>query len=319
MSEEKGLVTEDRERLERYRKWRRAQLKRRAARRRQWFRYVAVVCLAVMGLALVTWRVERARDARTRIVSEPRTAPSESAAITSHEPAPRALSPEAAETVIKRTPAEAQRVEPRRTLRSKLPARASRGSAARKPPPRERSAPSSPSTQDPAPVRDVAVGAEVPSAPSAFDFAVSTQPSSTPTAVPPVSAPASALLDETAADPSQSIATETPTSPTPDDPQTVPPPPLDMHGVAAAAPANVPDAAPGPGCAGGSVKEARQPRAAHTQARGQVVADCVVGWLKGEMQEFRDGMRREIDELRAGFDRVRGALQRLRSELRHSE
>jgi hypothetical protein len=49
------------------------------------------------------------------------------------------------------------------------------------------------------------------------------------------------------------------------------------------------------------------------------VAHCVVGWLKGEVLEFHDGAKREIDEFRAGFDKVRRALQRFGSRVRSSE
>ena len=49
------------------------------------------------------------------------------------------------------------------------------------------------------------------------------------------------------------------------------------------------------------------------------VADCVVGWLKGGVQDCRDGAKREIGEFRAGFDRLRRGLQRFGSKLRSSE
>jgi hypothetical protein len=93
----------------------------------------------------------------------------------------------------------------------------------------------------------------------------------------------------------------------------VAPPPSKPEAVTTAiAPSNIPDGVPAPGCAGASVTEAGQLRA-------QAVADCVVGWLKGEVQEFRDGAKREIDEFRAGFERVRRALQRFGSKARSSE
>jgi len=43
---------------------------------------------------------------------------------------------------------------------------------------------------------------------------------------------------------------------------------------------------------------------------------CAKGWLKGEVQEFRDGVKREVGEFRAGFVKVRQGLQRLGSKLR---
>jgi hypothetical protein len=39
----------------------------------------------------------------------------------------------------------------------------------------------------------------------------------------------------------------------------------------------------------------------------------------GEIQEFRDGVKREAGEFRAGFDKVRRGLQRLGSKLRGAE
>jgi hypothetical protein len=67
MSEGKNPATEDRERLERYLRSRRAALRRQAARRQRLSRYITVTGLAVIGLALVTWRLERGRDGRTPI------------------------------------------------------------------------------------------------------------------------------------------------------------------------------------------------------------------------------------------------------------
>src|ERR1700730_14599231 len=90
MSDGKDPTTENRAQLEHFLSWRRANFRRRAARRRQWFRYFAVVSLAVIGVALVTWVTERARDARGRVTFERRQAPPESVAASSHDSAPPA-------------------------------------------------------------------------------------------------------------------------------------------------------------------------------------------------------------------------------------
>lgn len=314
MSEGKGPATGDREHFERYLKWR-AEFRRRAARRRRWFWSVAVVSLAVIGLALVTWRTELARDARARVVFERRQAPPKSVATTSHDSEPRApLSAPPAGTVVKRTPTErGSRVAAREPPRIRPPERSSGASKVHTLPPRQPSSLSSPLAEDPAQTTDVAAGLRVPDASRGPDPAVSPPPSPTSTAATPASVPTSPLLKETVANRSDSVATVTPTNPTPDDAQTVAPPPSKPEAVTtASAPSNIPDGVPAPGCAGASVTEAGQSRA-------QAVADCVVGWLKGEVREFRDGAKREIDELRAGFDRVRRALQRFGSKVPSSE
>jgi hypothetical protein len=51
----------------------------------------------------------------------------------------------------------------------------------------------------------------------------------------------------------------------------------------------------------------------------QRVVDCVGGWLKGQSQEFRDGMKREFGEFRGGVDTVGRGLQWLGSKLRRPE
>ena len=55
------------------------------------------------------------------------------------------------------------------------------------------------------------------------------------------------------------------------------------------------------------------------RTRGQRVADCVGGWVKGETREFRDGVKRGVDEFRAGVDKVGRGLQWLGDKLRRPE
>jgi hypothetical protein len=64
---------------------------------------------------------------------------------------------------------------------------------------------------------------------------------------------------------------------------------------------------------------ARRPRTEAGERRGQAVADCVEGWLEGEVQQFRDGVKREVDELRAGFDRFRRGIRQFGSKIRGSD
>jgi hypothetical protein len=55
------------------------------------------------------------------------------------------------------------------------------------------------------------------------------------------------------------------------------------------------------------------------RTRGQRVADCARGWLKGQSQEFRDGVTRQVGDFRTGLDRVGRGLQWLGSKLRRPE
>jgi hypothetical protein len=36
----------------------------------------------------------------------------------------------------------------------------------------------------------------------------------------------------------------------------------------------------------------------------------LTGWLKGEADEFRDGVKREIGNFRSGYEKVRGLFKR---------
>jgi hypothetical protein len=53
--------------------------------------------------------------------------------------------------------------------------------------------------------------------------------------------------------------------------------------------------------------------------RSRRAVECVGGWLKGQAREARDGVRREIDDFRAGVDRVGRGLQALGDKLRRAE
>jgi hypothetical protein len=235
MSEGKGPATGDREHLERYLKWR-AEFRRRAARRRFWVCSVAVLSLAVLGFVLVTWRTEWARDTRARVVFERRQAPPKSVATTSHDSEPRApLSAPAAGTVVERTPAErGSRVAARETPRMGPSERSSGASKARALPPRQPSSLPSSLAEDPARTPDVAAGLRVADASRAPDAAVSPPPSPTSTSATPATVLTSPLLEEKVADRSEAVATVTPTNPTPDDAQTVAPPPSKRESVTGA-------------------------------------------------------------------------------------
>ena len=315
MSDGKDPTTENRAQLEHFLSWRQANFRRRAARRRRWFGYVAVVSLAVIGVALVTWATESARDAGGRVTFERRQAPPESVAAASHDSAPPArLSAPPAGPVIERTPvAEGPLVTARGTPRIEPFERSSGASQARSVPPRRPSSLLSPVAKAPSQTSDVAVGVPMPDASRGPDEAVSPPPSQTPIA-PPASVPTSPLLKETIAEPSGSIATATPANPKPDDAQTVASPPSKPEAVIApAAPPEGSDTVARAGSGGASTTEAGQSQAGHRQPTGRVVAESVISWLEGEVQGFRDAAKREIGEVRADFDKVRRDLLRLPS------
>jgi hypothetical protein len=285
--------------------------RRRTARRRRWFRYVALVSFVVIGVALVTWVTESARGAGGRVTFERRQAPPESVAAASHDSAPPArLSALPSGPVIERTPAaEGPRVPARGTPRIEPLKRSSEASQARTLPPRQPSSLLSPVAKDPSQTSDVAAGVQRPGPSLGLDEAVSPLPSRTPIA-PPASVPTSPLLTETVAEPSGSIATVTPANPKPDDAPTGASPPSKPEAVSAtAAPRNVPDAVARAGSGGVSITEAGQARAGHRQPKSRVVGESVVSWLE-EVQEFRDAAKREIGEFHAGVDKVLSCLAR---------
>jgi hypothetical protein len=311
MSDGRDPTTENRAPLEHFLSWRQANFRRRAARRRRWFGYVAVVSFAVIGVALVAWVTESARDARGRVTFERRQAPPESVAAASHDSAPPArLSAPPARTMIERTPAEeGPRVTARGASRIEPFKRSSGASQARPLPPRQPSSVLSPVAEDPPQTSDVAGGVQVPDASLGLNEAVSPPHSRTATA-PPLSS----LPKETVTERSGSIATTTPANPKPDDAQTVASPPSKPEAVIApASPPNSSDTVASAGNGGASTTEAGQSQAGHRQPKGGVVAESVVSWLEGEVQGFRDAAKREIGEVRADFDKVRRDLLRLPS------
>lgn len=313
-------ATGGREQLERYLKWQ-AEFRRRAARRRRRLCYVAVVFFGVAGLGLATWWTEQALDARGRVVGEPLQAAPQSGGTTSGDPEPRgSVSAPSAGTVVEQTPA---RPNPRGTARETPRLEAVEPSSgeikARTLPPRPSSLPSRVS-KDPGRTPDVAAGLPVADGSHVPDEAVSPPPSPASTADTPLTVFTSPLLEDESADRSETLATVTPTSATPDGAQTVAPPPSVLEPVTAAvtSPA-IPDARTKQGCGDALIAVAARQPGGPGQRHSQAVTDCLAGWLKGEVQEFRSGAKREISEFRSGFDTVRRALQRLGSKVRNSE
>ena len=320
MSDDKDPATGERAQLEQFLTWRRANFGRRAARRRRWFRYVAVMSSAVICVALVTWVTESARDARGRVTFERRHAPPESVAAASHDSAPPArLSAPPTGPVIERTPAEEGPRVTARGTRSEPFKHSSGTSQARPLPPREPSSFLSPVAEAPSQTSDVAGGVPMPAASLGLNEAVSSSRTRTPTA-PPANVPPSPLPKETVTERSGSIATATPANPKPDDAQTVASPASKPEAVIEpASPPNGSDTVASAGSGGASTTEAGQSQAGHRQPKGRVVAESVVSWLEGEVREFHDGAKREIGEFRAGFEKVRRLLLTLPSCLAITE
>jgi hypothetical protein len=51
------------------------------------------------------------------------------------------------------------------------------------------------------------------------------------------------------------------------------------------------------------------------EAAPRRTSDRVVAWLKDQIQEFRTGVKREIDDLRSGYDKVREGVRQLPSKI----
>jgi hypothetical protein len=312
-------ATGDHEQLERYLKWQ-SEFRRRAARRRRRLCYVAAVFVCVAGLGLATWRTEQARDARGRVVVEPLQAAPKSGGTTSGDPEPRgSVSAPSAGTVVEQTARRNPRGTAREMPRREAVEPSSGGITSRPLPPRPSSLPSR-VFKDPGRTLDVAAGLPVADGSPVPDEAVSPPPSPTSTADTPLTVFTAPLLEDESADRSETSATVTPTSPAPEGAQPVPRPPsvLEPATAAVTSPA-IPDARTKPGCGDALVAEAAQQRGGPGQRHSQAMTDCLVGWLKGEVQEFRSGAKREISEFRSGFDTVRRALQRLGSKVRSTE
>jgi hypothetical protein len=91
-------------------------------------------------------------------------------------------------------------------------------------------------------------------------------------------------------------------------PPDAPPPPA-----IAAAPreADAPPPPPAPAVAAATAAPPSPAPDAGAPASPPRARDRVVGWFKGEVQEFRDGVNREVGNFRTGYERVRGVLSKL--------
>jgi hypothetical protein len=243
-------MTHDEERLERYREWRRAEQRDRAARRRRVLGYAAAPALCVLAVGLAAWM--------GRTSSQPAT----TAAVIAPPP-PLATPPPASEVAPLPATESSPIVE--------LPDRPKPGLPWPEPPARTRAL----AAQPPAPAERDTDAADL----SAF---VAPLPVS-----PPVSAPAEApreVARETPAEAPREVARETPAEA-----------PREVAGAEVAPGPPPPAAAP----SGGAVAVAPP-----------TVRQRVSTWANGEVQEFRDGVKREVNEFRSGYAKVRGFFKR---------
>lgn len=279
MGRQDEITPEDIEQLERYREWKRSQARNRAVRRWRWIRGVSMV--VVLGLivgALVTWMA--ALRQRERVASEPLAAPLEREAA---HPNPSDGTVVATPPTITPEPAAGRTpVAPRRA--SRVP------SAAPWPAASNNRASSSEVVAAVRPSPPLPTSLDAPAATAPPITSVDT-PSTASTASPAVvSTSPTVTLEpaETASRPSDTTTGGVPAAPRS--------PPSEPNAVTANPPSSPPELAPRAGC--------------------EQANECAKGWLKGEVQEFRDGVKREIGEFRAGFVKVRQGLQRLGSKLR---
>jgi hypothetical protein len=78
----------------------------------------------------------------------------------------------------------------------------------------------------------------------------------------------------------------------------------------------VAEARAGSSCVAGAAAVRDPSLAGATPSRTERVAGCVGRWIDGEIAEFKDGVKRSVGEFRAGYEKVRGALERMGSKLR---
>jgi hypothetical protein len=310
MSPDKDPAPEDRKRVEEYVEWRRARGLEQVSRRRRWLRRAGIaMSLGVAGLTLVA----RLTGGGSRDTLE--RAPVAPLASAPLAPAPLPPSPQttAATGLIELPPAQAPRSgtaprTPRVAARAPQRPAPSDGRVLRSPPP----LPDRPSPSvDRAGTPDTAAAGAPPPQPPI--------PETAPVETTPVPAEvASTPPPDPAPDP-RGAPVMTPDNPPPGERPAMAPPPSEP-GPQAVAATSLPDGAQRPTCArDADVAETARPLADRARTSAQAVRECVGGWLEGEVQEFRDGVKREVGEFRAGFDKVRRGLRGLGSILRGAD
>jgi hypothetical protein len=308
MSDEPKLPTDDQERLRRYLEWRERTERpaQRVVRRRRLRGALAGAAVALVGVAALAWVSYGSRHAaptarRDAPSAEP-TRAADGARVTEATDAPRAIDAGRASQPQSAPPETATSPAPAIRRRARASARIAAPNRLRAAPADESAAPSA-APSGGAPASDLVATVTTPepmrnersNSASAADTATPDTTPSTVLAPPRTDSPPAPSNPPVAQD-----APAAPTAPVAQTPATV-------------APGTVTSIESKPDCdgIGGQSPDGR--------ARGQRVADCVGGWLKGQTQELRDGVKRQADDFRAGIDRVGQGLQWLGGKLRRSE
>jgi hypothetical protein len=288
-------MTPDEERLQRYLEWRRAGDRERAGRRRRAIGYVAVPALCVIAVGLASWlgRPSSERSASVNAVAPaiPReTTPSPSGPESITRERATSSAPPSSHTQVPERPTVELSKPPTRPRPHTAPPVAS--------PPRARPAPSS----RPAPDAPVAGPAARPDAVvGESDVAAAVAPAPAPAPVNPAPEARQATPSEERREAVSEAPREAPSEALP------PPAPRDVVALPAPQPEdavqNPPAQDPPPATtsssSGGAVAVAPP-----------TVRERVSGWAKGEVREFRDGVKREIRDFRSGYDKVRNFFRR---------
>lgn len=268
----------DDDRLQRYLEWKRACERERAERRRRAIGYVAVPAIFVLVVGLAAWLGQPAGDQSAAVN-----------AVTTANPADTATSAPAPTSAATADAPEPPVVQP-----------------ARPAPPEPRAAPAiaSPPRVRPAPTRPAVPDALATSQPAPPDEPAGDSDVAAATAPAPVSPPPIA-------------ASEVSSEPRPPDVPREPREAVTETPREALVPASAPRdviALPAPSHET-RVEEPRlpdlPPPSGGAASMGPPTArERVASWAKGEVQEFRDGVKREMREFRSGYEKIRGLFRR---------
>jgi hypothetical protein len=281
-----------------------------APRRRRWRRAI-IAALAVVIAGLLTWVAESARDVRA--TDEGGQARSEAVAAISPDAAPPlGTEPSAPAPEVVSAPAEEG---PRATAPEPAPVERVEAARAIRTPP---SPPKSTAARERSRPREVAAALPRPEAsPRAVSPAPSSEvipaPAWIESDLPAAPLPAAPLVEEPAAEPARQVPVANPP------PIVAPPPPPPASATTPVAPPPAPDATPRAESreAPSAAPPPPPPLPADPQPKRPLIADKLMGWLEGEMQEVRDTARREIGAFRDGLDKVRSCLSWVGAEDRN--
>jgi hypothetical protein len=301
-------TTSDEERCRRYLDWKRATERERADRRRRAVAYVAAPAVCVLAIGLAAWLERPSRDRSHGVSAVTVGSQSETTAKllepeATAPPVPNSPPPASDEMVAPprqaEEPASPVRAQPRRP-----PTVAARPRVRPVPPRRPVSEPSLAATPaPPAPTHEAAGQSDVAAA-------VAPAPLSAPapaSRAAPAGVPAEARRETVVNEPRQAPAEAA--APTRTEPVPVPAPERAPTPRDVVTPPTPPPETPM------QTPAVRDQTSAATPPSGGAVApptvrERVTTWAKGEADEFRDGVRREIREFRSSYEKVRDFFRR---------